>query len=194
MLGMLGYLAQLAFFTGEDPKPQGCQHPNLVPYGAFPAKDGSIIIACLTNGFWKNICEALGMQDAIRDARFDTLEKRRDNRQLVNEMISRVTSGKCVQELVDLFIEHEVPHAPILGIKDALAQPQAIARQMVIETDHKVLGRIPIVNRPFKFPGAPQSPPSAPPALGEHTDEILQEVLGLTPEKIKELRASKVVS
>ncbi len=47
MLGMLGYLAQLAFFTGEDPKPQGSQHPNLVPYGAFPAKDGSIVIACL---------------------------------------------------------------------------------------------------------------------------------------------------
>ena len=56
MLGMLGYLAQLAFFTGEDPEPRGSEHPNLVPYGTFPALDGSIIIACLTNSFWERIC------------------------------------------------------------------------------------------------------------------------------------------
>src|SRR5580704_5146755 len=80
MLGMLAYLPQLAFFTGADPKPQGSEHPNLVPYGIFPAKDGSIIIACLMNSFWQRICQALGMQDCIVDPRFDTIERRRDNR------------------------------------------------------------------------------------------------------------------
>src|SRR6202007_2206824 len=58
LVGMLGYLAQLAFFTGVDPKPQGSEHPNLVPYGIFPAQDGSIVIGCLTNTFWLRICEA----------------------------------------------------------------------------------------------------------------------------------------
>ena len=194
MIGMLGYLAQLAFFTGEDPKPQGSQHPNLVPYGIFPAQDGSIIIACLTNSFWERICQALGMQDAINDPRFDTHQKRRDNRRLVNEMISAFTRQKTVEELVDLFTQHEVPHAPILGIKDALAQPQAVAREMVVETDHQVLGKIPIVNRAIKFPGDPQPVPTAPPVLGQHTDEILRDILGLTSEQIEELRASKVVA
>jgi crotonobetainyl-CoA:carnitine CoA-transferase CaiB-like acyl-CoA transferase len=194
MFGMLGYLAQLAFFTGEDPQPQGSQHHNLVPYGAFPARDGSIIIACLTNAFWGRICAALEMQEYADDPRFDTLEKRRDSRDTVNGMIAEFTAEKSVQELVDLLTEHHVPHAPILGIQDALAQPQASAREMVVETDHQTLGRIPIVNRPIKYPGESQPVPSAPPVLGQHTDEILQDILGLTPERIAELRASDIVA
>lgn len=194
MIGMLGYLAQLAFFTGEDPQPQGSQHPNLVPYGVFPAQDGSIIIACLTNSFWERICQALGMSDSARDPRFDSLEKRRDNRSLVDEMICAFTREKTVQELVDLLAQQEIPHAPILGIKAALSQPQAVAREMVVDTDHQVLGTIPIVNRAIKFPGHPQPVPTAPPVLGQHTDEILRDILGLTCERIKELRAAKVVA
>jgi crotonobetainyl-CoA:carnitine CoA-transferase CaiB-like acyl-CoA transferase len=194
MLGMLAYLPQLAFFTGADPKPQGSQHPNLVPYGVFPAKDGSIVIACLTNSFWANICRALGMDDWIEDPRFDTLVKRRDIRDTVNERICGVTIRKTVNELVELLTQHQVPHAPILGIKDALSQPQAVAREMVVETDHQLLGKIPIVNRPIKFPACPQPVPDAPPVLGQHTDEILRDILGFTSERIAELRASKVVA
>jgi crotonobetainyl-CoA:carnitine CoA-transferase CaiB-like acyl-CoA transferase len=194
LIGMLAYLPQLAFFTGEDPKPQGSQHPNLVPYGIFPAKDGSIVIACLTNSFWANICTALGMDDWIDDSRLDTLEKRRDIRGVVNERISGITSRKTVNDLVELFTQHQVPHAPILGIKDALSQPQAVAREMVVETDHQVLGKIPIVNRSIKFPGDLQPVPAAPPVLGQHTNEILRDLLGLTSEQIEELRSSKVVA
>jgi crotonobetainyl-CoA:carnitine CoA-transferase CaiB-like acyl-CoA transferase len=194
MLGMLAYLPQLAFFTGADPKPQGSQHPNIVPYGVFPAKDGSIVIACLTNSFWANICRALGMDDWIEDSRFDTLVKRRDIRSTVNERIAGVTSQKTVTELVDLLAQHQVPHAPILGIMEALAQPQAVAREMVVETDHPLLGKIPIVNRPIKFPADSQPVPTAPPVLGQHTDEILRDILGFTSERIAQLRATKVVA
>jgi formyl-CoA transferase len=194
MIGMLGYIAQLAFFTGQDPQPQGSQHPNLVPYGSFPAKDGSIIIACLTNSFWSKICTALGMQPLIEDARFNSIQKRRDSRTQVNEIISAFTRGKTVQELEVLLTEHEVPNAPILGVKAALAQPQTIAREMVIKTHHQTLGEIPIVSRPFKFPGAAQAAPAAPPVLGQHTNEILRDMLGLTPEQIEGLRALKVIA
>ncbi len=194
MIGLLGYLAQLAFFTGEDPTRQGSQHPNLVPYGVFPARDGSIIIACLTNSFWERICRALGMEECTNDPRFDTLEKRRDSRDTVNEMVSECTRGKTVQEMVDLFTEHQVPHAPILGITEALAQPQAVARDMVVEAEHQKLGRIPIVNRSIRFADDKQATPAAPPVLGQHTEEILREVLDLTPEQIERLRASNVVS
>lgn len=193
MIGMLGYLAQLAFFTGEDPKPQGAQHPNLVPYGIFPASDGSIVIACLTNGFWGRICAALDMPGHVEDPRFDTIEKRRDNREAINAMISEFTIQRTVKELAALLAEHQVPHAPILGVKDALSQPQAIAREMVVETEHKVLGKIPIVNRSIRFPGNAQPVPEAPPVLGQHTSEILEEILGLTPAQIEELRAAQVV-
>ncbi len=194
LIGMLGYLAQLAFFTGDDPKPQGSEHPNLVPYSVFPAQDGPIVVACLTNSFWERICQALGMQDWIKDPRFETIEKRRDNRRLVNERISELTRQKSVADLVELFTQHQVPHAPILSIKDALSQPQAVAREMVVETDHQVLGKIPIVNRAIKFPGNRQPVPAAPPVLGQHTDEILRDLLGFTSEQIEKLRASKVVA
>ena len=194
MIGMLGYLAQLAFFTGEDPKPQGSEHPNLVPYGAFPAKDGSIIIACLTNIFWRRVAESLGHPEWTNDPRFDSIEKRRGNRRVVNEMISAITKQKTVDELIAVFLEHEVPHAPILGVKEALAHPQAVAREMVVETHHALLGKVPIVNRPFKFPGAALPSPTAPPVLGQHTDEILLDILGLTPTQIQQLRAAKTVA
>jgi crotonobetainyl-CoA:carnitine CoA-transferase CaiB-like acyl-CoA transferase len=194
LMGMLGYLAQLAFFTGENPKPQGSEHPGLVPYGTFPAKDGSIVIACLTNSFWERICNALQMQDLVRDPRFETIEGRRERRHLVNEMISAFTRRRTVKELAELFVRHDVPHAPILGIKEALAQPQAVAREMVVQTDHAILGEIPIVNRSIKFAGDRQPVPTAPPTLGQHTDEILRQVLGLSLEEITQLRASNVVA
>ncbi len=194
MVGMLGYLAQLAFFTGEDPKQQGSQHPNLVPYGAFPALDGSIIIACLTNSFWAKICNALDLQEFIDDSRFDTLEKRRDNRDQVNAMISAKTSLKSVAEMEQLFTDFQVPHAPILGITDALSQPQVADRRMVIEAEHQTLGKIPMVNRAIKYVGTEQADPAAPPVLGQHTEEVLRDILDLTPEQVAKLRASNIVA
>lgn len=194
MIGMLGYLAQLAFFTGSDPKPQGSQHANLVPYGAFPAKDGSIIVACLTNSFWERICQALEMPELIDDLRYNSIEKRRDARDAVNRIVADFTRHHTVDDLIERFTRYQVPHAPILGIQDALAQPQAIERQMVVETEHQKLGKIPIVNRSIRFTGAEQPVPAAPPVLGQHTDDILKDVLDLTPEQIQTLRASGVVS
>lgn len=194
MMGMLGYLAQMAFFSGEDPKPQGSQHPNLVPYGSFPAADGSIIIACLTNSFWVRVCQALGCPELAEDPRFNMIEKRRDARELVNDIVSDFTQQKTVQELVDLFNEFQVPNAPILGIHDALSQPQAVARNMVVETEHQSLGNIPIVNRPIKFPGDEQPVPSAPPVLGQNTDEILRDVLGMSEADILTLRTAQTVN
>ncbi len=194
MVGMLGYLAQLAFFNGEDPQPQGSQHPNLVPYGQFPASDGAIIIACLTNAFWGRICRALGMPELADDARYDSLEKRRAAREDVNAIVSGFTRQKTVAELEALLSAHEVPNAPILGIGDALSQPQVAARDMVVDTQHKTLGTIPIVNRSIKYAGAEQAAPTAPAVLGEHTDEILAQVLGLDADAIAQLRAANVVA
>ena len=194
LMGLLAYLPQIAFHSGENPKPQGNPHPNLVPYGVFPARDGLMVIACLTNAFWANLCRALGLDAFIEDPRYDTLEMRRQNRVAVDELVGSKTSLHSFAELDVILTEHQVPHAPILGVLDALAQPQAVAREMVVHTEHKALGSIPIVNRPIKFPGAPQPIPSAPPVLGEHTDAILGDVLDLSPERIAALRASGAVS
>jgi crotonobetainyl-CoA:carnitine CoA-transferase CaiB-like acyl-CoA transferase len=194
LMGLLAYLPQIAWHSGENPKPQGNPHPNLVPYGVFPARGGLMVIACLTNDFWARLCRALELDAFIDDPRYDTLEKRRKTRVEVDELIGSKTSLHSFDALDALLTEHQVPHAPILGVLDALAQPQAVAREMVVHTEHKALGTIPIVNRPIKFPGAPQPIPTAPPVLGEHTDEILGELLGLDDAAIAALRASKTVA
>ncbi|WCT73496.1 CoA transferase [Sphingomonas naphthae] len=194
LIGLLAYLPQLAFFTGEDPVPQGAQHPNLVPYGIFPASDGSVVVGCLTNSFWSRICRALGLDDWIDDPRFASIEKRRDARAIVNARICECTEQRTVDELVALFTDYQVPHAPILGVRDALAQPQAVARELVVETEHRTLGPIPIVNRPIKFPENRQPVPTAPPVLGQHTDEILRGILGLDTGRIAGLRGDGIVA
>ena len=194
LIGMLGYYAQLAFFTGQDPKPQGSQHANLVPYGIFPASDGSIVVACLTNAFWGRICTALGAPELTDDPRYATIERRRDQREVVNALISDFTSRRSVAELVALFTAHEVPHAPILGVTEALAQPQAKARDMVVTVEHETLGPILIVGRPYRFADAPQPAPTAPPSLGQHSDEILSTILGLSADRIAQLRAAGAIA
>lgn len=194
LMGLLGYLAQLAIFTGEDPKPQGSEHPSLTPYGTFPAKDGAIVIACLTEAFWWRVCTALGIPEMVSDRRFVTLEHRRANRAEVTALISEITERYTMAELEGLFIEHEVPHAPVLGIHDALNHPQSAAREMVVTVPHPVLGEIPVVGRSIKFPGAEQAPLTAPPTLGQHTDEILRDLLGRSDDEIDSLRAAGAIA
>jgi crotonobetainyl-CoA:carnitine CoA-transferase CaiB-like acyl-CoA transferase len=190
--GMLGYFAQLAFFTGKDPEPTGSQHQYLVPYGTFAAADGAIVVACLTPSFWGKICAALGRPELTGDPRYDSLEKRRDARDEVNALVTEFTSRRTVAELVAIFTAHEVPHAPIMKLLEALDTPQARHREMVVEVEHASMGMIPIVSRPFKFDEAMPAP-AAPPVLGQHTDAVLGEVLGLTAERIAQLRGLGVV-
>ncbi|MDE2301284.1 MAG: CoA transferase [Sphingomonadales bacterium] len=193
LIGMLGYIAQLAFFTGRDPLRQGSQHPNLVPYGIFPARDGSIVVACLTAGFWDKICAAIERPELAADPRYLTLEQRRDAREDVNAIVAGFTCRHSVEELVAIFTRHEVPHAPILGVTEALAQPQARARGMVVEVEHQTLGTIPIVNRSITW-DEPQPVPTAPPTLGQHSTAVLTEVLGLDEARIAALKAKGVVA
>ena len=194
LIGLNAYLPQLAWFTGDDPQPQGSQHAYLVPYGIFPASDGSIVIACLTNAFWAKTCVALGMDDWAHDPRFTSVEGRRDAREEINARISAVTSRQTMTDLQALFTAHEVPHAPILSVLEALNSPQSQARGVVVEAEHKTLGTIPLVGRPIRFADAEQSPVTAPPVLGEHTDEILGDILGLDAVRIAALRAGGTVA
>ncbi len=194
LIGLSAYLPQLAWFTGEDPQPQGSQHPNLVPYGVFPASDGSIVVACLTAGFWGNVCKAIERPELAVDPRFASLEQRRDARAEINALVEHFTLRHTVAELVDLFTEHGVPHAPILSVLEALNSPQSQARGVVVEAEHKTLGTIPLVNRPIRFADEEQAPVTAPPVLGEHTDEILCGILGLDAGQIAALRRSGTVA
>jgi crotonobetainyl-CoA:carnitine CoA-transferase CaiB-like acyl-CoA transferase len=193
LIGMLGYFAQLAFITGEDPPPMGSSHPNIVPYGAFPASDGSIIIAVLSESFWAKLCEALERPELAEDPRFATPTLRRDRREEVDGIIADITRTRTVAAWEKRLAQYDVPHAPVLGVSAALAHPHARAREMVVTAEHASAGALRLAGRPIKFPGAPQRPSTAPPTMGQHTAAVLRDELGYSDAEIEALRRDGVI-
>jgi crotonobetainyl-CoA:carnitine CoA-transferase CaiB-like acyl-CoA transferase len=193
MLGMLGYLAQLFFVTGADPKPVGTSHPNIVPYGAFPASDGLVIIACLTQSFWGKLCESLERPELAGDERFATGADRLKNRDALNRIIAEITKTRTVEHWTRRLADNDVPHAPVLGVGAALGHPHSVAREMVVTAEHPAAGTIKMVGRPIKFPGMKQPPLRPSPLLGQHTAEVLREELGLGDDVLTQLRNDGVI-
>src|SRR6202140_5509137 len=193
LIGMLGYSAQLAFLTGEAPPPMGSSHPNIVPYGSFPASDGSIIIAVLSESFWGKLCDALERPDLADDPRFATPTGRRDHRDEVDATIAEITRTRTVAEWEERLAKYDVPHAPVLGVTAALAHPHAVAREMVVETEHPTIGPMRLAGRPIKFPGPPQRSSTAPPTMGQHTAEVLRVDLGYSEAEIDALRRDGII-
>ena len=193
LIGMLGYFAQLTFITGNDPPPMGSSHPNIVPYGSFPASDGSIIIAVLSESFWGKLCDALERPDLAADPRFANPTGRRDHRDELDQTIAEITRTRSVAEWEKRLAEADVPHAPVLGVTAALAHPHAQARDMVVTADHAAIGPIRVVGRPVKFPGAAQPPITAPPSFGQHTAAVLRDELGYSTAEIEGLRDAGII-
>jgi crotonobetainyl-CoA:carnitine CoA-transferase CaiB-like acyl-CoA transferase len=189
-LSLLAHFAQLPALTGADPTPMGSRHPSVVPYDAFPARDGTVVIACLADRFWPRLCAALDAPELAADPRYATTALRRDHRATLEPRIAELTAAWDVAELTARLREHDVPHAPVLGVSAALAHPHAAARGMVEEVAHPAAGTLRLLGRPVKFPGAPQPPLRPPPRLGEDTDAVLREVLGLGDADLAALRAA----
>jgi crotonobetainyl-CoA:carnitine CoA-transferase CaiB-like acyl-CoA transferase len=192
LLGLLGYLPQLAFFIGEDPVPVGSSHPYIVPYNSYAAMDGAVLIACLTPGFFGKLCEALDIADWGGRADLQTMEGRRDAREEIDAKISNVVARHTVNEMVALLERFDVPHAPILSISQALHHPHSLERGMIETVNHPAIGELQLVGRPIKFVGSTPPPLERPPLLGEHGREILFEA-GFDAEQIDKLETLGVL-
>ena len=193
LMGMLGYLAQLYFVNGTSPAPVGTRHPNLVPYGAFKASDGYIIVACLTEEFWKNLARAIGQPDLPADERFRDYPSRLKHRDALDAIVQAAIGARPVAEWLKILDENDVPHAPILSVGQALEHPNTTARGMVETVTHPVVGEMRLVGRPIRYEGAPQAPLTPPPLLGEHGAAILRELLDMPDAEIERLQAAGVV-
>ena len=108
-------------------------------------------------------------------------------------MIGAVTQMHTVAEWVERLTRNDVPNAPVLGVGAALNHPHSLARDMLVSAEHPGVGPIRMVGRPIKFPGAPQAPLRPPPQLGQHTDEVLRQELGLGDEALAQLRRDGVI-
>jgi crotonobetainyl-CoA:carnitine CoA-transferase CaiB-like acyl-CoA transferase len=186
MISLLSYEAAFHLYSGEIPGPVGSGHRSLVPYDAVTTQDGRIVIDAHLPKFWASLCSALKMETMESDCRFNSLEARGRNRQELMGILNREFRGKTSREWLTILEANGVPCAPVNNLQAALTDPSALALNMVVDIEHKGVGLT------FKTPGNPirafgsdDQQHASPPLLGEHTREVLKEILGYPEEQIE---------
>lgn len=185
LLALHTYQAGRLFATGEVPSRDGNYHATIAPYGTFAVRDGFINVAVATDAQFQRFCAALDAPELADDPRFGTNAKRQAARhELYQEMGRRLSSGSREEWLARL-AEHGIPAGPILDIKEAFASPLATARGMRVEVEHPSAGSVSQVGSPWKLDGESSPIRLPPPALGQHTEEVLREWLGYDREQLE---------
>jgi formyl-CoA transferase len=200
-VGMAILANQAAGFlnTGKVPQRQGNSHPSLAPYQDFPTQDGAMLLAIGNDGQFARFCEATGQPQWAADPRFASNTLRVENRSVLVPAIESITRTRTTAQWIALLEDKAVPCGPINSIGQAFADEQVLARSLVVNQavalvnkEHSAIQSIATVASPLRLSETPPALNRAPPALGEHTDEVLSG-LGLDAAAITALRASGVV-
>jgi crotonobetainyl-CoA:carnitine CoA-transferase CaiB-like acyl-CoA transferase len=192
-VSLLTYQAGIFFATGKNPERLGNKHPSITPYETFEARDGHIIIACGNQGFWEKFCKLAGIEDLLADDRFTTMKKRVENRAELTPLVAAAVRTRTRQEWYELLDREGIPCGLIKNVAEVCTDPQVLARDMVARLNHPTAGPISVNGIPIKLSATPGEIKDPPPLLGQHTDEILSEILSYTPEQIAEVRQLKAV-
>lgn len=164
------------FATGKRPRRMGSQHPNLVPYQAYPAADGEFVIAIGNQDMWRRMCRVIDRDDLLSDPRFTTNADRVTNRDALNEQLEATLRGRSVDEWCSLLGEEGVPVTPIRYLDEVYAAEQTKVLGMIGTVDHPKVGPLEQVLFPVNYRGERPRARSAPPLLGEHSRDILAEI------------------
>jgi len=166
-------------------------HQTLVPAQNFPTRDGWIVIFCNKDKFWRDLVETLGVPELAEDDRFRTFADRFTNRDALVSLLHARFTTRTTADWLDR-LRGRVPCAPVNDVRQALADPQVLARDMIVEVEHPEFGTLREVRSPVRTEGEIRRPRRAP-RLGEHTDPILRDVLGYSASTIARLRSAGVI-
>ena len=166
-------------------------HPSQVPSQVLPTKDGHMVVMCAKEKFYRNLVGILGAAELADDQRFDSFAARLANRDELIPILKDLSRRQTTAHWLGL-LKGQVPCAPVNTVAQAFADPEVAAGDMIVETEHPDFGTVRQVASPIKISDARKQHHRAP-ALGEHTDEVLTERLGLTPTQIDRLRADGVI-
>jgi formyl-CoA transferase len=193
LLSLMTYRAQYYFLEKAVPEPIGSGHVSQVPIRAYEGKDGKYLaIDSAQDKFFQNLCRVMGIEEVAKDPRFNSMGARLKNREAVDEILEKKFREKDRDEWVDLLIQGDVPVGPVNDLAQALNNPSILARKMVVPVDH--LGEeIQMVGNPIKMSEIGEEVFEGAPTLGQHTERVLQKVLGYSPERIKALQSEKVI-
>ena len=179
--------------TGNAPKRLGNAHPNIVPYQDFPTADGDFILTVGNDGQFRKFCEVAGHAEWADDPRFASNTQRVANRAVLIPLIRQATVFKTTAQWVAALEQAGVPCGPINDLAQVFADPQVLARGLRVEVPHSLGGTLPQVASPIRLSETPVQYRQAPPLLGEHTEAVLQRLLGLQAEQIAALREAGVL-
>lgn len=179
--------------TGRSPGRLGNAHPNIVPYQDFPTADGYMILAIGNDGQFARFCAETGRPELAGDLRFATNAERVKNRGTLIPLLKQLTVMRTTAVWIAALESLAVPCGPINTLADVFADPQVLARGLNVTIPHPLAGTVPLVANPMKLSATPPDYRLPPPALGEHTNEILTTMLELKDREIEQLRSSGVV-
>ena len=160
----------------KTPTRMGNEHPSIYPYAPLPVKDGVIIIALGNPRLWKRFCDTIDRPDLAMDPRFATNNDRLDNRDALRRELESVLANFSVDQLIRLLQDKGVPCGRVRTVAEALENPQLLARNMIVELSSSTFGPLKTLGNPVKLSRTPCTIGNPPPALGEHTEQILNEM------------------
>src|SRR5918999_6097045 len=179
--------------TGEPPGRLGNDHPNIAPYQAFRTADGNLILACGNDNLFRKFCDAAGCLALTDDARFTTNRKRVENRAELTRILSELMLKRGMREWLSALEAAGVPCGPINDLKQVFGEPQAIARGLRFELPHPSASKVALVRSPMRFSATPLEHDVPPPVLGQHTEQVLRDLLRKSEAEIARLRSDGVI-
>ena len=191
-IALMSYQNTNYFATGKPPARIGNLHPNIVPYQPFKTSDGSVILACGNDNLFRKFCDVAGCTALTEDPRFATNGKRVENRVEMTRLLQEIFAKRTTRDWVESLEAAGVPNGPINNIAQVFEEPQVKARNIKIELDHPIAGKMPLVASPMRFSGTPIEYTMAPPTLGQHTEDVLRS-LGKSESELARLRADGIV-
>ena len=189
----LTYQAANFFANGTPPKRLGAAHPNLVPYQAFMCQDNKYLnLAVGSERIWDRFCEGMGMPELRENPDYKTNIERAQNRSKIVPLLQEIFIKQPVAYWVEKLQSVSVPCGPINDLEDVFSDPQLLSREILVEMVHPTLGKIKQTGLPLKFSRTPGGLDRPPPLLGEHNQEILNEI-GFSATEIAELETQEVI-
>ncbi len=178
---------------GAEVAPLGSGHPQLVPYQSFPTSDGHVVVATGTNKTYRSFCDVIGRPDLSVDERFASNQSRVRNRKAMVAELSAEFMKRTTVAWIDVLEKADIPCAPVNDLAQAYDELRETSPDMVQTIDHARLGKLTQLGVPFKFSDCGGDIRRPPPMLGEHTVEVLGELLGRSSGDIEKLRAQEVI-
>lgn len=192
-VAVLANQAMNCLVGGKAPQRLGNAHPNIVPYQAFATRDGYIILAVGNDGQFAKFCTVAGRPDLAKDERYATNPARVANRKELVALLEELIRTRDSHDWLAALEEVGVPCGPINDLTAVFEDPQVKARNIHQDLPHPTQGSVPTVASPIRYSGTPLVHDTAPPMLGQHTDTVLAESLGLSEADIASLREKGVI-